>query len=1025
MNFPKPSALIIAMNRLFQKFKAWLDELDTSAREQESRARRSGAPAGHVIGAETLRAYSALQRLWDDAKESGPMRFAVVKGGPGSGKTMLLELLYQHCAMTQSRPKYWPDALSPTRPRGGGPPGAGDIFPDPVKPEKGSRLWYFWWGLRGSTGRSAAIEGQAQLMPHLDPINDAVREADRLTQIRLRALLDTARLLETFLPVPGIVSDVVAPFLDGAFDGTEVAKKIGQSFQTPRGLIDRALAAGGNQELSIFTEGATQDAASNNAREIALASGLFPWAIVVDDAEALDPITTAMLKTIRSNQEARGLMVLAMDAESPFLSTTADADGKATKPTVLVDWLAAEERSGTLSVTYLRPMEQAEMNEIGLQYLQATGAQDIDAASLAGVVAASHGSPGRLLSLLGLPAVREPVLGAGSLPPDLDLVAPNAEITQRFNSLPEKMRILLAEVSLAGWAVPARWLVQLPGGHPSVGLPMTPAGLQEAISTGWIKDDQSGFVRFHSEAARKAALGAVPRHLTPERQRGVLQSVAEHINTARADGSWTDFPPAVCESLLTALTSETARRCDFQSAGDWEAELIRIRLATGRTGADETTIARLEERLRTGRPSAAVVAATAEALFDAGHTQRGLDLLEHDLSHMAALYGVTDLVTLSARWNLAAYRAAMARTRLGYPDAPPLFELAIAEYRGLIDALEGGRRVSTTTKVRNEYSDKIMSAHNDIAHILAGLYRFREAANEIAQYLHGLAEHPDFGPDHPKTIPARIDFACWTGEADDPARACELLTALVPDSASILGPEHRYTLSSRGNLAYWIGEAGDAERARDLFAELVRDYQRVLGPNHPETLSARANLASYTGEAGDPAEARDLFETLVPDYARVLGPDHPATLMARANLASYTGEAGDPAEARDLLETLVPDRTRVLGPDHLHTLHSRNDLASYAGVAGDPARARDLLEALVSDCARALGPEHADTLQLRGNLAYWIREAGNPAQACELLKALASDCARAIGPNHPLTLRYLKRLADWQEALTGAATDEQ
>ena len=103
-----------------------------------------------------------------------------------------------------------------------------------------------------------------------------------------------------------------------------------------------------------------------------------------------------------------------------------------------------------------------------------------------------------------------------------------------------------------------------------------------------------------------------------------------------------------------------------------------------------------------------------------------------------------------------------------------------------------------------------------------------------------------------------------------------------PSDKRVLGPEHPDTLAARSELACWTGEAGDPAAARDLFAALLPVRERVLGPEHPDTLAARGNLARWTGEAGDPAAARDQFAALLPVLERVLGPEHPDTLAARA-----------------------------------------------------------------------------------------------------------------------------------------------
>ncbi|MEA2704149.1 MAG: hypothetical protein QOD63_2094 [Actinomycetota bacterium] len=177
-----------------------------------------------------------------------------------------------------------------------------------------------------------------------------------------------------------------------------------------------------------------------------------------------------------------------------------------------------------------------------------------------------------------------------------------------------------------------------------------------------------------------------------------------------------------------------------------------------------------------------------------------------------------------------------------------------------------------------------------------------------------------FGPDHPGTLTTRHTVAYLNGRVGDPRRALALSEALLPDVARVLGLDHPDTLATRHNVASLTGEVGDARGALTLCEALLLDRARVLGPDHPDTLATRHNVASLTGRVGDARGALTLCEALLLDRARVLGPDHPDTLAARANVAAWTGEVGDARGALALFEALLPDMARVLGPDHPHTL---------------------------------------------------------------------------------------------------------
>jgi hypothetical protein len=273
------------------------------------------------------------------------------------------------------------------------------------------------------------------------------------------------------------------------------------------------------------------------------------------------------------------------------------------------------------------------------------------------------------------------------------------------------------------------------------------------------------------------------------------------------------------------------------------------------------------------------------------------------------------------------------------------------------------------------------------------------------------------GDDHPDALITRGNIASWTGRGGDPAGALRLYQELLPDLVRVLGPAHPDTLATRGNIARWTGQCGDPARALRLSQELLPDLVQILGPAHPHTLTTRHNLADWTGQCGDPAGALRLFQELLPDQVRVLGPDHPDTLTTRHLLALWTGESGDPATALRLLEELLPDLVRVLGPDHPETLTTRGHVAGWTGQCGDPAGALRLFQELLPDLVRVLGPDLPETLATRSNVAGWTGESGDPAGALRLSQELLPDLVRVLGPDHPGTLTTRGNIEYLTEAL--------
>ncbi|WOT40733.1 tetratricopeptide repeat protein [Streptomyces coeruleorubidus] len=288
-----------------------------------------------------------------------------------------------------------------------------------------------------------------------------------------------------------------------------------------------------------------------------------------------------------------------------------------------------------------------------------------------------------------------------------------------------------------------------------------------------------------------------------------------------------------------------------------------------------------------------------------------------------------------------------------------------------------------------------------------------KAAVDHCQHLVSATKH-HLGPDHPRTLTARLNLASWRGKAGDPAGAIAALEQVLTDMLRVLGPDHPITLTTRHNLAHCRGDAGDAAGALAAYEQLLTDQERVLGPDDPDTLNTRRNLACSRAEAGDAAGAVSAYEQVLTDMLWVLGPDHPDTLTTRNDLAYSRGEAGDAPGAVAAYEQLLSDKERVLGPDHPDTLSTRLNLAWFRGEAGDAAGAVADFEQLLTDTLRVLGPDHPTTLTARPSVAYWRGELGDAAGALAAYEQLLSDRERVLGPDHPDTLNARTSVAYWR-----------
>ncbi|MFG2349618.1 NB-ARC domain-containing protein [Streptomyces phaeochromogenes] len=345
--------------------------------------------------------------------------------------------------------------------------------------------------------------------------------------------------------------------------------------------------------------------------------------------------------------------------------------------------------------------------------------------------------------------------------------------------------------------------------------------------------------------------------------------------------------------------------------------------------------------------------------------------------------------------------------------------------------------------------------------------------NAATLYFHDLRDKFAylFELDHVDAISAWRSYACWRGEAGDPAGAAAVLTELLGHAVHRFGPDHPNTLAIRSSVADWQGKAGDPAAAAAAYPDLIEHTLRELGPDHPNTLAIRSNHAYWVGKAGDPAAAAAAYADLIEHTLRELGPDHPNTLAIRSNHANWLGKAGDPAAAAAAHAGLLEHVVRELGSDHPQTLTVLHGFAHWQGQTGDAAGAAaayaDLLEkavlvlghhhrttflaqhvlrrekangsasALVRDDAAQLhvngpdahvaisreqvefwtriqGPDGPNTLTARNNLGYFQGQAGNPGAAAATFANLVEDLTRKFGPEDSKIITDLSNLAHWR-----------
>ena len=877
--------------------------------------------------------------------------------------------------------------------------GAKRNYPVIVAPAEGSRPEFFWWGLTARMGEFTVLGGDPQIKFHVQSIAEAVARGNRLARERFMVALTAGSLLAA-LGSFGLTLADMAHTIDDLQDGRELVRRAPEVMQTRASLLDAALRSRAGATFSVTARQQALAAAEEDALRLGLVASVLPLLVAVEDAQFLDPMTIWLLRNLSHQSAATGMVVLTVDTDQA-VGGLAESQGD-----VLGDWLSAEDQAQRLGRFRLEPLNADEMTEIAVAEL----GNDLDAEMLARVVRHAAGVPGVLYDLLEAPAVSQALSQGGVGPVDLAAIPELSGVRAALAAAPAPVRRVLVIASVHGRMTVREWL-RYPGPLPTAAdfaagndgdIPAWT--VNAAISAGWLRERPgASVIEFASPHVLDAVRAARDSELTPEEVRAILRALEAAVEDAHGDRTWEDVDHDVRESLLTSLVEEDPDHLREEIPAALAAELLTLRLASGRSAATSQFLQAITQRLDSGQAySHVLTVATAEALFDTGLREKALALLSSDYARIRDRHGENDPRTFPALHSLAAAYAAAAQAVHGRRESEPLYKAALALYEQLLN----GRIKTLPANRRN-----VILTRDQYSQVLASCYQYSEAITQ-GEILLG-EQSASQGPYHPDTLTTRVNLAKWRGEAGDPVGAFSAYSELLADALQLHDRHDPLMLRIRNNQAHWQGRTGDVAGAAREFELLLADRLLVLGPDHPDTLDTRKNLASSRVQAGDLPGAAAACEQLLEDQIRLRGPDHPQTLGTRSILATIQGRMGDPAAAARAYEQLLAERTRVLGPDDPDTMTARENLAGWRGTAGDAGGAIAAYEDLLADRTRVLGPDHPHTLITRGYLAQWRGTAGDSAGAVAAFRQLVADERRVLGPDHPYVLAARGNLADW------------
>ena len=793
-----------------------------------------------IVGAQRIETIRALADLWDSVLDGYGTKIAMVYGGKGYGKTAVLRALYRHCAMRQGINGYWPQELPPQNPE----PllGSSNIHPVDGVGEQSENRSYIWWGIEARMDR-CAVEACGTRLEPLPKVATSENEegfpVGRLIRLGAEAGLLMAPLIPIVAALPAVTTIGVAAGVAGlASDGAGILRD------------NRARRARATQRAHVFRV----DESKKSRKEIETTAEVIAWmgdnlplAIVVDDAEKIDETSVQLLRHVAEQNSHQCLIVFAADDR-------AESDSGGYRH--LEEWLDKLESEG--ADQSLDPKERVfhefdleelapdALNEISIHEL-GPGSYDLEA--LRRLVEEAQGSPGRLLELLRLPVVRQALQGRESLPSNLSSLGSGiALLEQRFDALSVESKQSLSIVALQGLATDSEWAIdglcegmQLSKGEAQ-------SRIEICVEDGWLVGGD-GTLEFATEEAYRVVIKGLPNTLTAGLRADQMRLLLTMVEASRSDGRWTELPPHVCAAVLASLCDAADElEIDVFEQGRWEAERLRMTVASGHALPEEY-LEDLEQRLSSGIPSLPLVAATAEALYEAGHLERARLVMENELQRVIDKNGPDHKTVITPLHNYTVFLAAQCTNARNREERARLYKKASGCYRRLLKLME--QHLKSTDK-------RIPDTRYAYAEFLRRVFKFRSAAEQCTRVVREMRACPSYGADHRKTLATRHNLAEMTGHAGDAEGARDMLEGLLPDQMRVLGKDHPDTLTTRHNLAVMTGRAGDAEGARKLFEGLLPDQMRVLGKDHPDTLTTRHRLTYWTKRTS--GEGKEIHE---------------------------------------------------------------------------------------------------------------------------------------------------------------------
>lgn len=277
--------------------------------------------------------------------------------------------------------------------------------------------------------------------------------------------------------------------------------------------------------------------------------------------------------------------------------------------------------------------------------------------------------------------------------------------------------------------------------------------------------------------------------------------------------------------------------------------------------------------------------------------------------------------------------------------------------------------------------------------------RFNEAVVHLSAVCDALLYV--LGPEHEKSMAARLGLAAAHWGLGQLSEAIKLQTLVVKSRESVYGVEHTETLLARDQLAksFWLN--GQYKQALESQDYTVQKMKAQLEPDDSRLLAALDNLGVILGSWHRYEESLTVHQDVLRLRSQRGGPEVPETVTTKMNMAMALLDLGRLHEAQAEMIAVYKARRKQLGKEHPYTLWALCYLCKVNVKLGLLGQAEEELVEGIAAAKRSLEDDHLGVLMGCGELARICSRQGRLAEACALLEQTIPKLRASRGQHHP------------------------